>query len=69
MEVPAMRRYLGSLQIPTQITRGDRDQSYKFDQIQALWRGIPDCSLAVIPNAPHAAQLEQPDIFCEVMRV
>ena len=62
------RSYLGSLQVPTQIIWGDRDQSYKFDQIQALWRGIPDCSLAVITNASHAAHLEQPAIFREVMR-
>jgi pimeloyl-ACP methyl ester carboxylesterase len=62
------RSYLGSLQVPTQLIWGDKDQSYKFDQIQTLWRGIPDCSLAVIPNASHAAHLEQPAIFREVMR-
>ena len=62
------RNYLSSLQVPTHLIWGEKDKSYNFDQIQTLWRGIPDCSLAVIPNASHAAHLEQPDLFNAIMR-
>ena len=62
------RSYLSSLQVPTQLIWGEKDKSYNFAQIEALWRGIPDCSLAVIPNASHAAHLEQPVIFREIIR-
>ncbi len=61
------RASLGSLQLPTQLIWGEHDQSYNFDQIQALRRGIANCSLAVIPGASHAAHLEQPAIFREIM--
>ncbi len=62
------RRYLSSLRVPTHLIWGEKDKSYSFDQIEMLWRGIPECSLAVIPNASHAAHLEQPAIFREIMR-
>ena len=62
------RSYLSGLQVPTQLIWGEKDISYNFDQIQTLWRGIPACSLAVVPGASHAAHLEQPMIFREIMR-
>ncbi len=61
------RAALGGLQMPTQIIWGEHDRSYNFDQIQMLWRGIKNSSLAVIPGASHAAHLEKPAIFREIM--
>jgi pimeloyl-ACP methyl ester carboxylesterase len=61
------RAELQGLNLPTQLIWGEHDQSYNFDQIQALWRGIAKCSLAVIPGASHAAHLEKPAIFREIM--
>jgi pimeloyl-ACP methyl ester carboxylesterase len=60
--------HLSGLRVPTQLIWGEKDKSYNFQQIEMLWRGIPDCSLAVIPRASHAAHLEQPAIFREIMR-
>jgi pimeloyl-ACP methyl ester carboxylesterase len=62
------RNHLGSLRVPTQIIWGEKDKSYNFEQIEMLWRGIPNCSLAVIPCASHAAHLEQPDVFHAVLQ-
>lgn len=62
------RAYLNSLRVPTQLIWGEKDRSYNFEQIECLWRNIPDCSLAVIPYASHAAHLEQPGVFREIMR-
>jgi len=61
------RAALGKLQMPTQLIWGEHDRSYNFEQVQVLWRGIANCSLAVIPRASHAAHLEQPVIFREIM--
>ena len=61
------RNYLKSLRVPTQLIWGEKDKSYNFEQIEILWRGIQDCSLAIIPNASHAAHLEQPAIFREIL--
>lgn len=61
------RNFLSSLLVPTQLIWGEKDKSYNFEQVESLWRGIPDCSLAVIPAASHAAHLEQPAIFREIM--
>ena len=57
------RHHLPHITNPTLITWGTRDCSYSFNQIQKLWRGIPNADLAVIPGAGHAAHLEKPDIF------
>ena len=57
------RDHLPHITNPTLIIWGTRDCSYSFNQIQKLWRGIPNADLAVIPGAGHAAHLEKPDIF------
>jgi pimeloyl-ACP methyl ester carboxylesterase len=62
------RHHLRNLRVPTQLIWGEKDKSYHFEQMEMLWRGIPECSLAVIPHASHAAHLEQPAVFREVLR-
>ena len=62
------RNHLSRIQAPTQLIWGEKDKSYNFEQIELLWRTIPGCSLAIIPSASHAAHLEQPAIFREIMR-
>lgn len=68
METWDGRNHLTNLRVPTQLIWGEKDKSYNFEQIDMLWRGIPNCSLAVIPRASHAAHLEQPAIFREIIR-
>lgn len=63
------RPALATLAMPTQIIWGEYDRSYRFDQVQALWQGIPHSSLAVIPRACHAAHLEQPALFRDILRI
>lgn len=67
METWDGRAALANLKIPTQLIWGEHDKSYNFDQTQALWRGIENSSLAVLPGASHAAHLEKPAIFREVI--
>ncbi len=57
------RDRLATLQAPTLVVWGERDRSYGWAQIEALWRGIPQASLAVLPNCAHALHLESPALF------
>ena len=54
---------LARIAAPTLVLWGDRDRSYQWSQPEALWRGICDSSLAVLPGCGHAAHLEKPALF------
>ena len=57
------RDRLAAVRQRTLVVWGERDRSYGWAQIEALWRGIPQASLAVLPNCAHALHLESPAIF------
>ncbi len=58
---------LASIASPTMVCWGDLDRSYSWFQIEQLWRAIPQCNLAVIPNCAHAVHGEQPGLFNSVI--
>ncbi|HMO09168.1 MAG TPA: alpha/beta fold hydrolase [Paracoccaceae bacterium] len=62
------RGALAGLDIPCRIIWGDRDRSYRWPQVAALWDGIAGAELGVIPGASHAAHLEKPYIFNVMLR-
>ncbi|MDO8883310.1 MAG: alpha/beta hydrolase [Pseudotabrizicola sp.] len=62
------RAALAKLRMPCRIVWGDQDRSYRWPQVEALWRGIPDASLAVVPEASHAVHLEKPALFNAMIR-
>lgn len=57
------RGALSRLTMPTLVLWGDGDRSYRWPQVEALWQGLPDAGLAVIPGTAHAAHLEKPALF------
>lgn len=61
------RDRLAAVQQPTLVVWGDRDRSYGWAQIEALWRGIPKASLAVLPDCSHALHLERPALFHSIL--
>jgi 2-hydroxy-6-oxonona-2,4-dienedioate hydrolase len=61
------RARLAALRQRTLVVWGELDRSYGWSQIEALWRGIPQASLAVLPNCAHALHLEQPAIFHAIL--
>lgn len=61
------RANLSALTMPSLIIWGDEDKSYRWHQVETLWSGLPNASLAVIPGASHAAHLEKPAIFTAVL--
>lgn len=54
---------LARITAPTLVLWGDRDRTYAWSQTERLWCGIPDSSLAVVPNAAHAVHMERPSLF------
>ncbi|WP_439154751.1 alpha/beta fold hydrolase [Yoonia sp.] len=61
------RGALQALTMPTLILWGELDQSYRWSQIELLWRTLPNAQLAVIPGASHATSLEKPHLFNAVL--
>lgn len=57
------RANLPNITQPTLIVWGDHDRSYQWPQIESLWRGIANASLAVLPHCSHALHLEYPQAF------
>ena len=57
------RDALSSLTMPTLVVWGDADRSYRWPQIETLWKNLPDVRLSVIPGTAHAAHLEKPMLF------
>ncbi|MEL7257174.1 MAG: alpha/beta hydrolase [Pseudomonadota bacterium] len=54
---------LAKIKSKTLVLWGDLDRSYGWPQIKKLWRSIPTCNLAVVPNCAHAVHSEQPELF------
>jgi pimeloyl-ACP methyl ester carboxylesterase len=57
------RAALSRLVMPSLVIWGDGDQSYRWSQVEALWKGLPNSQLAVIPGTAHAAHLEKSGLF------
>lgn len=58
---------LASLHMPTLVLWGDRDKSYGWSQPEALWRGIRDSRLAVVPDCAHNVHMENPRLFNQLI--
>lgn len=61
------RPKLKSLEMPTLVVWGHDDRSYRWPQVEALWKTLPNATLSVIPGASHAAHLEKPKLFHAVI--
>ena len=57
------RGRLSTIRAPTLVLWGEHDRSYRWSEIEQLWRGIPGASLAVVPHCAHALHLERPALF------
>ena len=58
---------LNAIKADTLVVWGDRDRSYGWQQPEALWRGIADSSLAVVPGCAHNVHMEKPDMFNSII--
>jgi pimeloyl-ACP methyl ester carboxylesterase len=51
----------------TLIVWGDRDRSYRRDQVELLHQGIVDSGLVIMPGCSHNAHLEMPREFVRII--
>jgi pimeloyl-ACP methyl ester carboxylesterase len=58
---------LQQITCPTQIIVGELDQATPPSEAELMANRIPGARLSVIPKAAHLANLEQPDIFNQVI--
>ncbi|MDH3317838.1 MAG: alpha/beta hydrolase [Gammaproteobacteria bacterium] len=50
-----------------QIIRGDRNCPYSLEDTLSMMRRIARSQLCVLPNCAHAAHLEAPEIFTDLL--
>lgn len=67
METWDGRAALALIKQPTLVLWGDSDRSYGWEQTAALWNGIENSSLAVLPSSGHNAHMEKPEIFNAIL--
>ena len=68
----AMQGWSGSDQLKaikarTLVIWGDHDRTYPWCQTEQLWQSIRGANLSVIPDCAHAAHLEKPELFNNVL--
>ncbi len=59
---------LSSVNTRTLVVWGDRDRTYPWTQTEQLWQSVPNASLAVMPDCAHAAHMEKPKLFNEIVK-
>ena len=57
------RELLPTLDVPTLLLWGDEDRRSPMHVAKQLHAAIPGAELAIIPNAGHVSNMEQPDAF------
>ena len=59
---------LKQITCPTQIIGGELDLATPVSDAKLMADHIPGARLAVIPGAAHLSNVEQPDIFTQIVR-
>ena len=59
--------FLRQITCPTSIIVGELDQATPLSDAQLMAGQIPGAKLAIIPNAAHLANLEQPEAFTKIV--
>lgn len=67
MDVWDGREALKELAMPTLVVWGDSDRSYRWPQVETLWKNLRNARLSVMPGTAHAAHLEKPRLFQAIL--
>lgn len=66
LDPPAAQR-LGDIRVPTLVVVGAREIPELLAASERIARGVPGASLAVIPNAGHLSNMEEPAAFNRIV--
>ncbi len=58
---------LSAIAVPTLVIGGDQDAGTPVEAARAIQLAIPGAQLAVIPSAAHLSNLEQPELFGQLV--
>ena len=59
--------HLAAIDAKTLVLWGDQDRTYAWPQVEQLWKGLRNSSLAVIPHSAHAVHAEHASIFNDMI--
>lgn len=64
----SVRERLAEIVARTLVIVGDRDRQFALEELLALFYGIPEARLSVLPGCAHMAHLERPSMFSLLLR-
>ena len=64
---PDSTKTLASISVPTLVIHGEDDQLIPTEAAQSMAKLIPNAELHILPDAGHLPNLEQPDIFNDIV--
>ena len=67
MKIWDRQDHLSSITSQTLLIWGEHDRTYHWPQINRLWTKIPKAHLAVLPFCAHAAHMEAPTLFNQLL--
>ena len=65
---PDSVQHLSVLSCPTLIVVGQEDNTTPLSDAQLMADRISGARLAIIPSAGHLSNLEQPQVFCDLLQ-
>lgn len=63
---PSWWHRLPELNVPVQLITGERDAKFR-GIAERMQRALPDCRLAVVPDAGHLVHVEKPELFATIV--
>jgi pimeloyl-ACP methyl ester carboxylesterase len=67
VDVPALLRALGDLDVPVLVVGGERDAATGLDAVSAVAACFPRAETAVVPRAGHFPWVDEPEAFVRVV--
>lgn len=59
--------YIKTMEVPTLVIAGEKDYFYSVDRMESLAQKIPNAQFEMIPNTGHLPNLEQPEMFNQII--
>lgn len=68
MKIWSREENLAKISCQTLIIWGEEDRTYRWPQVEELWKSIPKVNLSVLPGCAHATHLEKPGLFNAILQ-
>nr|WP_315027003.1 alpha/beta hydrolase [uncultured Chryseobacterium sp.] len=65
---PPLENHLATLNVPTQIMVGDKDNMVTIEESLSVYKSLPNAKLAVLPDTKHPMEKVRPDLFLNLVK-